>query len=120
PRVLDRRPRRRAGRPGRRMDLVSTVHRKAVHHENVKEAVRRTVREHADSLIELSHRLHAHPETAFEEHRAAAWLAETLGAAGFRVETGVGGLATAFTATTGTGGVTVALCAEYDALPGLG
>ncbi|NUP79612.1 MAG: amidohydrolase [Nonomuraea sp.] len=86
----------------------------------IRDAVRTRVHDHADALVALSHRIHAHPETAFEEHRAAAWTAGELEAAGFAVTAGAGGLPTAFTATAGSGPVTVALCAEYDALPGLG
>jgi amidohydrolase len=71
-------------------------------------------------LIALSHRIHAHPELAFEEERAATWLCEALDAAGFAVERGVGGLPTAFVARAGTGPLCVAFCAEYDCLPGIG
>ena len=38
---------------------------------------------------------------------------------GFSVETGAGGLATAFRASFGEGGPAVGFLAEYDALPGL-
>ena len=76
----------------------------------------------ADELEALSHRIHDTPELAFEEARASAWLADFLAKHGARVERGVGGLATAFRATIdGTGpGPTVAILAEYDALPGIG
>ncbi|GGT08259.1 amidohydrolase [Nonomuraea spiralis] len=87
---------------------------------NVKDLIAGHVRAHAPELVALSHRIHAHPETAFEEHRAAAWTAETLQAGGFTVTAGAGGLPTAFSASLGTGPLTVAFCAEYDALPGLG
>ena len=43
-----------------------------------------------------------------------------LGGAGLTVEAGVAGLDTAFVATAGSGPLTVAICAEYDALPGIG
>ena len=33
-------------------------------------------------MIELSHRIHAHPELGFEEEHASTWLAETLADAG--------------------------------------
>lgn len=71
---------------------------------------------------ELSHRVHAHPEIAFEERDAARWTAELLARHGFEVEAPVGGLETAFTARwSGTGaGPVVALAAEYDALPEIG
>jgi amidohydrolase len=74
------------------------------------------------ALLDLAHRIHAHPEVRFEEVQAAAWLAESLEARGFVVERGVGGLPTAFRARLdGRGpGPTVAVLCEYDALPGLG
>ncbi|HSE98747.1 MAG TPA: M20 family metallopeptidase [Blastocatellia bacterium] len=73
-----------------------------------------------DQLIELSHRIHAHPELGYEEEKACAWLSETLSDAGFAVETGVCDLPTAFIARAGSGPLHVAICAEYDALPGVG
>jgi amidohydrolase len=75
----------------------------------------------ADELGALSLRIHAHPELAFEETRAAGWLREFLAARGFRVEAGVGGVPTAFRAILETGpGPTLAILCEYDALPGVG
>jgi amidohydrolase len=76
----------------------------------------------ADELEQLSHRIHANPELAFNEENAHAWLSEFLEAHGARVERGVGGLPTAFRATiTGdASGPTVAVLCEYDALPGIG
>ncbi|MEZ7002916.1 M20 family metallopeptidase [Streptomyces sp. AD55] len=71
-------------------------------------------------LLGLSHRLHAHPETAWEEHRAARWTGEALEGLGFTVEPGYCALPTAFRARAGNGPLNVAICAEYDALPGLG
>jgi amidohydrolase len=74
-----------------------------------------------DELAALSGRIHAHPELAFEETRACGWVAEFLAGRGFAVETGVGGVATAFRATLETGrGPTLAILCEYDALPGVG
>jgi amidohydrolase len=80
------------------------------------------VRREADALLELSHRIHAHPEILFEEFQASAWLADALEARGFAVERGVGGLPTAFRAVRegAAPGPTVALLCEYDALPGMG
>jgi amidohydrolase len=73
-----------------------------------------------ETLVALSHRIHAHPELGFEEERAAAWTAELLDAAGFRVERAVCDLPTAFRARTGSGPLHVAICAEYDCLPDIG
>ncbi|HEY8081500.1 MAG TPA: M20 family metallopeptidase [Acidimicrobiales bacterium] len=78
------------------------------------------VRDATASLVALSHDLHAHPETAFEEHHAVAEVTQTLEAAGFDVQRGPFGLETAFIATHGSGPVRIGLCAEYDALPDVG
>ncbi|MEU6005113.1 M20 family metallopeptidase [Streptomyces sp. NPDC047453] len=86
----------------------------------LKEAARQAVDRRAEELIGLSERLHADPETAWEEHRAAAAVPELLGRAGFDVTSSYLGLETAFLARFGSGPVRIALCAEYDALPGLG
>lgn len=78
------------------------------------------VRRWEDRLVAISHEIHAHPETAFAEHRAAGLLADALRDAGFAVTVGAFGLDTAIEATAGSGDFVVAVCAEYDALPGLG
>lgn len=78
-------------------------------------------------ILELSHRIHAHPEPAFEEVQAASWIADTLRHHGYAVEHPAGSLATAIRATR-TGGRAngststprIGVLAEYDALPGLG
>ncbi len=75
----------------------------------------------APRLRDVSARIHAHPELRFEEHRAAAWLAEAIEGEGITVERGLGGLATAFRARLGSGAAPhVAILAEYDALPEIG
>ena len=71
-------------------------------------------------VVELSHRIHANPETGFEEVKAAAWVSGLLSEAGFVVETGICGMPTAFHAKAGKGPLHVCICAEYDALPGIG
>src|SRR5205085_1884714 len=71
-------------------------------------------------LVELSHRIHAHPEIKWEEEQASAWVAEALTQYGFTVEAGICDLPTAFQAKAGSGPLHVVVCAEYDALPGIG
>jgi len=87
---------------------------------DARAGVRERFQQSRDALIALSHRIHAHPELAFEEERASLWCAEALDAAGFAVRRGVCGLPTAFVARAGSGPLHVALCAEYDCLPGIG
>jgi amidohydrolase len=77
-----------------------------------------------NEIIELSQRIHANPEPAFEEHQAARWVAEAVARHGYKVEHPAGSLATAVRATLrgggGDGGPRIGVLAEYDALPGLG
>ncbi len=73
-----------------------------------------------DTLIELSHRIHAHPELGFKEERASAWLCDLLAEEGFTVERGAFDIPTAFVATAGGGPLHIAICAEYDCLPAIG
>ena len=84
------------------------------------EGARRWIEGMRDTLIGLSHRIHANPELGYEEVQASAWLAETLTDGGFSVETGVCDLPTAFVARAGTGPLHLGICAEYDSLPGIG
>ncbi|MBI3637098.1 MAG: M20 family metallopeptidase [Candidatus Rokubacteria bacterium] len=90
--------------------------------DDVKPRVAEAVDRLADELESLSHRIHDNPELAFKEEKAHGWLTDFLERHGARVERGVGGLATAFRATIpGRGpGPTIAIMAEYDALPGIG
>lgn len=77
-------------------------------------------------LIGIVHRLHGDPETAYEEVRSAAYLAEVLRSHGYDVTTGAHGVETALRAEIATPGFdpakhrTVAVLSEYDALPQIG
>jgi amidohydrolase len=73
-----------------------------------------------DSLIALSHRIHANPELGFEEEKASIWIADILANAGFTVQCGIYDLPTAFIARAGNGPLHIGICAEYDCLPGIG
>ena len=87
---------------------------------DLKAGARAAVDAARGDLVALSRRIHANPELGYEEERASGWLAEALDAAGFAVERGVCGLPTAFRATRGAGPLHIVVCAEYDALPGIG
>jgi len=87
---------------------------------DAKVAARTTVEQNRAELVSLARRIHANPEVKWEEERACAWTAELLAGGGFEVETGACGLQTACIARYGTGPLNVAICAEYDALPGIG
>jgi amidohydrolase len=87
---------------------------------DAKAAAREKLDASRSRILELSHQIHANPEPGFKEEKAAAWIAEILSDAGFEVSTGICGLPTAFSAKAGDGPLHVCICAEYDALPGIG
>ncbi len=74
----------------------------------------------ASELVDLSHAIAADPELAYQEFRAAERCAVLLESGGLTVERGAYGLPTAFAARAGSRGPHVLICAEYDALPGVG
>ena len=82
--------------------------------------VEETVVRRRGDLIELSHDIHAEPELAFAEHRSCAKTQALAAERGFDVTRPAGGLDTAFRAVYGSGSLVVGVCAEYDALPGIG
>ncbi len=86
----------------------------------VEDAIRTTGDRAVDGMLALSHDLHAHPEIAWEEVRSCARVAADLADAGFIVQQNYTDLPTAFLARLGTGPLHLAVCAEYDALPGMG
>jgi amidohydrolase len=86
----------------------------------LKKAVVKDIDSGYPGLRELSRKLHDHPETAMEEHRASAWLGEFLKRNAFTVESGICDLPTAFKGKYGKGRPVIAFLAEYDALPKLG
>ncbi|MGH7318407.1 MAG: M20 family metallopeptidase [Candidatus Rokuibacteriota bacterium] len=90
--------------------------------DRLKSRVAETVDRLTDELWGLALRIHANPELCYKEEKAAAWLAEFLERHGCRVERGVGGVPTAFRAEVSgaSPGPTVAIMAEYDALPTIG
>jgi amidohydrolase len=90
---------------------------------DAKARLARAVRAASDEILELSHRIHANPEPAFEEHEAARLVAEAIARHGYSVEHPAGRLATAVRGRLRGGrgdGPRIGILAEYDALPGLG
>jgi len=91
--------------------------------DHLKESVCDAIDSLGDTLLRVSHEIHANPELSFEEHEACRLLVSTLREGGLDVEPSAYGLATAFASdfgSAGPGGGCVALLAEYDALPEIG
>jgi amidohydrolase len=84
------------------------------------DSVEDVVRRRGADLVELSHSIHAEPELAFDEHRSCAKAQALVAERGFEITSPAAGLDTAFRADFGSGALVVGVCAEYDALPGIG
>lgn len=85
-------------------------------HQKIKEVIEK----HAETIKDLSLKIHQNPELGFEEFNALKWQKEFLEQQGFTVKTPFAGMETAYRAETGRGTPVFSFVAEYDALKGLG
>ena len=81
------------------------------------DAIAEPVADLLPDLVALRRDLHANPELAYEEHRTAGIVAQSLRVLGLAVEEGVGGTGVVGTLRGGDGTRSVALRADMDALP---
>lgn len=84
-----------------------------------KEEAAASIDTHKAELTGLSDQVWAFAETALRETRSSRLLADYAERQGFKVQRGVAGMPTAFTATYGEGRPIIGIMGEYDALPGL-
>ncbi|NVJ62794.1 MAG: amidohydrolase [Flavobacteriaceae bacterium] len=84
-----------------------------------KKEIVASIERHQDKLIEISDSIWALAETAFNETKSAELLASYAEENGMKVERGVAGIPTAFTATYGSGKPVISILGEFDALPGI-
>lgn len=91
--------------------------------DKLKERIGREVESLADDLFAVSDFLLANPEIAYQEFKARDYLSRMLEQKGFEVKKGVGNVETSFLARPDDCKLsrpTVAILAEYDALPKIG
>ena len=91
--------------------------------DKLKKRIGREVESLADDLFAVSDFLLANPEIAYQEFKARDYLSRMLEQKGFEVEKGVGNVETSFLARPADckpSRPTVAILAEYDALPKIG
>ncbi|MDR2770771.1 MAG: amidohydrolase, partial [Clostridiales Family XIII bacterium] len=85
----------------------------------IKQRIAAYIEENRDAYHKLSKAIWDKPELGMEEYEAHRLHTEFLRERGFRVETPVAGMPTAYVATFGEGRPVIGFSAEYDALPGL-
>ena len=79
-------------------------------------SVPREIEEMRDELATWRRDIHAHPETAFAEHRTSDLIAEKLGGFGLDVHRGLAGTGVVGTLKVGTSDRAIGLRADMDAL----
>jgi aminobenzoyl-glutamate utilization protein B len=84
-----------------------------------KKAVIDDIQNQSSKLIDISDKIWAAEETAFNEIQSSKLLSDYAEANGFKVERGVADMPTAFVATYGSGSPVIGILGEFDALPGL-
>jgi len=73
--------------------------------------------ETVETFGKISDEIWGYAELGLQEFRSSKLLADTLEAAGFKVERGLAGMPTCFVATYGSGKPVIGLLGEFDALP---
>jgi aminobenzoyl-glutamate utilization protein B len=84
-----------------------------------KTAVIQSVDKHQQELIAASDHIWSYAETALKEYKSSKELADYAESQGFKVNRGVAGMPTAFTAEYGSGKPIIGIMGEFDALPGI-
>jgi aminobenzoyl-glutamate utilization protein B len=94
--------------------FVSTIYA-----QKTKKDVIHAIDSKYESYSAIAKQIWDYAEVGYKENKSSQLLAETLEKAGFKLERGVAGIPTAFTATYGSGKPVVGILGEYDALPGV-
>ena len=84
-----------------------------------KAAVDKWINKNAPTLKNVNRRIWELAELGLQEHQSSQILRDLLSEHGFKVNSGVADMPTAFVAAYGSGKPVIAILAEYDALPGV-
>ena len=87
------------------------------------DAAKKEAMEHLQNNVtpykDIALKIWDYSEVGYKEEKSSALLKDLLTKEGFKVESGVAGIPTAFVASFGSGSPVIGILAEYDALPGL-
>ena len=84
-----------------------------------KRAALTAIEEKKAIIFEVADRVWEYAELSLQEYRSCSLYCDVLEREGFRVEKGIAGIETAFSASFGSGRPVIGILAEYDALSGL-
>ena len=102
--------------------LVLTLSFGNVHAQNtnkLKKELLSSIEQKSNDLISISDNIWKAAEVAFREEKSAEYLIDYAEQNGFKIDKGLAGMPTAFTATYGEGSPVIGIIGEFDALPGL-
>ena len=85
----------------------------------LKKELLNSIEQKSSELTALSDKIWEAAEVAFREEKSAEYLIKYAEENGLKVEKGLAGMPTAFTATYGEGKPVIGIIGEFDALPGL-
>jgi len=85
----------------------------------LKKELLNSIEQKSSELTDLSDKIWAAAEVAFREEKSSEYLIKYAEENGLKVEKGLAGMPTAFTATYGEGKPVIGIIGEFDALPGL-
>ena len=85
----------------------------------LKKELLNSIEQKSSELTVLSDKIWAAAEVAFREEKSSEYLIKYAEQNGLKVEKGLAGMPTAFTATYGEGKPVIGIIGEFDALPGL-
>ena len=85
----------------------------------LKKELLNSIEQKSSELTALSDKIWAAAEVAFREQKSSEYLIKYAEENGLKVEKGLAGMPTAFTATYGEGKPVIGIIGEFDALPGL-
>lgn len=77
------------------------------------------IEEKQQKFSEVSDKIWGYAEPAFKEVKSSSLQQQIMSDEGFTIEKGIGGIATAFSASFGSGKPVIAFLGEFDALPAL-
>ena len=97
--------------------LTFTLHSQSVN--KLKKELLNSLEQKSSALISVSDNIWEAAEVAFREEKSAEYLIQYAEENGLKVEKGLAGMPTAFTATYGEGKPVIGIIGEFDALPGL-
>lgn len=85
--------------------------------EKIKQKLMKVLEKKENRMIDIRRYLHAHPELSFQETKTAQYIADFYEGKDCDVRTNVGGNGVVVTIDSGKPGKTVAIRADFDALP---